>query len=614
MKKSQKIKFVESFRIAHRLRYSGTVTEYALQNFVFDEPGNHGPFEISGREYITEPLNTFSDDQTTDVVLVFGSQTGKTGMLMAGMAYMLQNSPGRAIWVMPSIELARTFSRTRWQAMLRASSCTAKLIPTGAKRHAFKTLEQVIGSSIVNFAGSNSPGSISSNPCRYVIQDEVDKFNVGTKGEADASDLADQRAKRFSNPKRIKTSTPTLQRGLIWQAFLKGDQRRYFVPCPHCNKEVVFAWSKEFTVLQKTGVEAYVKWSPEAKNQDGSWNYAEVERTAHFECPHCAGKITEEHKTRCIREGVWRATAKSPVNSKSYHLSSLYATSSQTSVGKLAVKFIQAKRSLLGLQGFINGDLAEPFEGQQSSTKRRDDMIKSMDTGEDWRRLMTFDCQAKAPHFWFIVNAYSKTGDVHTVDAGNCDTWDELRAVQERNKVVNIAVMGDSGFGAKSDADVYRNCARFCETIQGQNGKYSCVGWMPSKGFPAYKRWRDKDGNTQPWYIREVDPYGGTSDSGQATIGLFEFSGYFFEDILEELRTPKKDCKWTVEETVSTDEFWQHMDSKMKVAKQKRNGAIFYDYEKKSESWPDHIRDCMVMNISLAYYIGIFQPTINNNK
>jgi len=123
---------------------------------------------------------------------------------------------------------------------------------------------------------SNSPAALASIPARVVILDEVDKFNEGGRKEADAVNLAEQRTKTFSNPKRIKTSTPTLSDGLIWQEFAKTDQRRRFMPCPHCGKLVLFAWSKAFTVFPLTGNEAFIKWDSKARRpKDNSWIWIE---------------------------------------------------------------------------------------------------------------------------------------------------------------------------------------------------------------------------------------------------------------------------------------------------------------------------------------------------
>ena len=188
--------------------------------------------------------------------------------------------------------------------MVKVSPSLTSLMPTGsAKRTGMTLLQQEFGTSLVNFVGSNSPANLASRPARVAIMDEVDKFPKEVRNEADAVNLAEQRTKSFTNPLRVKASTPTEEDGLIWQEFLKGDQRRYQVPCPLCRKPVVFAWSEQFCVMPRLGCEAWVSWDSTAKRSDGSWDLDRVARSAHAVCPHCGGDIPDSAKTRMIREG-----------------------------------------------------------------------------------------------------------------------------------------------------------------------------------------------------------------------------------------------------------------------------------------------------------------------
>src|ERR1017187_7303657 len=123
--------------------------------------------------------------------------------------------------------------------------------------------------------------------------------------EASVVILADERTKSVSNSRRYKFSTPTLSNMGIWDYFLKGDQRRYFVPCPHCAKKIVLAWSKQFSVFQFRGDEAYIKWDDSARDADGGWNLDKVVKSAHLICPHCAGKILDKHKPEMNKHGKW---------------------------------------------------------------------------------------------------------------------------------------------------------------------------------------------------------------------------------------------------------------------------------------------------------------------
>lgn len=580
--------------------------DWCCENLIFDEPDNRGPFSLLGREFMREIVDTWADPSITDQVPVMGTQLGKTAGIMGGAAWTVVNQPTRIFWVMPTRPTLLSFSRSRWQPMCRKSF--PHLIPKASKRHDFSTFEQVIGGSIVDMRWSNSPAALSSVPARVVILDEVDKFDEGGGKEADAVDLSEQRTKSFSNPKRIKTSSPTLATGLIWQAFGKTDQRRRFMPCPYCGKFVVLIWSKQYTVFKLTGEEAEVYWDKEAKRADGSWDLERVEKSAHYRCPHCAGRILDGHKTAMDRDGIWRPTSKAAAGCRGWHLPSLYGTSAETNVGTLAVKFLQKKASLLGLQGFINGDLAEPYMAQDTLRARVELVTSRVEITAEWRKLMTADSQHKSPHFWHVVRAWNG-GNSRAIQAGPTDTWDDLRTIQTNHGIPDVCVAIDSGFGAKSDAEIYKNCLRFSELIEDEeNEKAIAIGWMPSKGMPGRKRWKDPESELLvPWFLWRVDPFMGTAHAGEVSLNLFEVASDFFKDLLQNLRDKKTGYEWSVEDKVSNDEYWRHMDGEIKTAVvNKATGRTTYEWRKRASTWPNHLFDAEVLQVAFAAFHKLF--------
>jgi hypothetical protein len=605
-------------------RPSQRPSQWCVENLRFDEPGNHGPFSVDGAEYCIEPLDDWADTSITDEVLVWGSQTRKTGgVIMGGAAWSAANDPCGFMWVMPSLHLAQRFTRKRWIPLLKASPGTRDLLPRGGQaRHDVKTLEQRVGAAAFTFVGSNSPANLASDPCRRVVQDEVDKFNEGTSKEADSSGLADQRTKGQPNPQRFKTSTPTIPEGLIWQEAQKGDMRRYLVPASCCgrnhpaSRRVVLAWSAAYTMLPKMGCEAYVVWDKEAKRPDGSWDLDRVERSARFQCPHCGGEILDAHKTWMNRNGIWQPTQRAASGFVSRHLPSLYACAPETTVGKLAKKFLEQKKSILGLQGFINGDLAEPYQSQDRQSERVELITSKVEITAESNPIMTVDCQQtnKDGGYFFAVKRNWTSAESVGLQAVACDTWDELRQIQLAPPAVkDTCFVADSGFGARSESDVYANCARFGEFVGRLHPQKPLhLGWLPAKGFPARKRWKDEEtGLMQPWILRPLDPYLGTSDAGKVEMNLFEFSGEYFKDILDALRRDKDGRyghKWTVTEAMATESYWRHMDCEMKTAtRNMKNGLVTHQWAPRSRHWPNHWFDCEVEQIAYAAFLGIFK-------
>jgi hypothetical protein len=562
-----------------------------------------GPFGLAGREYCREFIDDFGNPYLRDVAACFGSQSGKTQSIMAGLAWAIVRMAVAALWVMPNRDLVKSFSKNRWMPFLSESRAFQGLIPKGAKRHDFSAYEQNIRGSQVNFVGTHSPANLSSRPVNLVILDEVDKFNEGTDREADAVDLAEQRTKDAPLALRVKASTPTLSDAPIWQEFIKGDQRRYFVPCPHCAKPMLLAWRPQFTIFKLTGKESFVHWDKEAKRPDGSWDYDRVMRSARFQCWSCEGHIQDGHKTRMIRDGKWEATnPHAPASFRSRHLSSLYAASPETGVGYLAKKFLEKKKSLMGLQGFINGDLAEPYESQDISSARVE--IISPDAAKPLAKKtlkqLTADCQEIEPHWW-LIREWSPTGDSRLVDYGTWLSWEELRAIQLKHGVEDQDVGIDS---AHRGTSVIAQCAVFGQMIRVEGEKPGTTklewfGWTPMRGLPAGKFWLDPEGNKLPW---------GTSPAPtQENMQLLEFNGPTLKDILWRLRNKKTIEKWELS-TVAKDVYFRHLDSEIKRPTfVKSIGRTIQEWVPRSHNWPNHLLDCELEQLAKAMQSGILR-------
>ena len=306
-----------------------------------------------------------------------------------------------------------------------------------------------------------------------VIQDEMEKFDPKARGEAGTSKLADDRVKNCPTPKRIKTSSPALADGQIWEALMTTDLRRRYVPCPHCQKEILLVWSKAFMVFDLTGCEAFIRWDKEAErpNRKGleKWDLGRVEKSAAFVCPFCGGRILDCHKTLMDRNGKWRPTREAAPGHVGWHLPSMYGSSVEMSFGKLAVQFLTEKHSLEGCKNFINSVLAEPYNAQDTVGERIE-LVKAaceVKEGQKMVKVMTVDCQANAPYFWYVVRAWTPE-ETQTVDAGSLDTWEEVRAKQLSHQVRDACVTVDSGYGAMSDAEVYRNRVDFARRYPGR--------------------------------------------------------------------------------------------------------------------------------------------------
>jgi hypothetical protein len=317
-----------------------------------------------------------------------------------------------------------------------------------------------------------------------------------------------------------------------------------------------------------------------------------------MECPFCKFRILDHHKTKMNREGRWQATASAPSHFVSRHLPSLYGTGTQTSFGKMVVRFLQAKHSMLGLQGFVNGDLAEPWEHQDTRSERLEIVVKSdAEKLPDTIRFMSVDCQGISPYFWCVVRDWTRTGNSRLVFQGHRDSWDEVRELQLEYKTADPRLIVDSGYRA---TDVYMRCLEHGSLINGP-GIPIWRGWLASKGREKERQWKDaKTGVNLPYFLGSAPlPH------RRFRLPLLEFNGDMLLDVLAKLRKGPDKCagiRWELSEDIVDEEYYRQLDAKVYKPVVNMAGKITYCWQKRAYSWPDHLLDCEIMQLAMATF------------
>ena len=591
---------------------------WAEREFVLNEPKIKGPFNLRGREYLRQMVDAWGPlpdelKSGTDFITCAGTGIGKTIGNMAGLCFRLANDPTRTLIVKPTSSGpagAKSFSKTRLQKAIRATKPLRDKIPTGAMRHEFASSQMQINGSVIDLTGSNSVGQLAENRCDIVWQDEIDKYPAQTESSKEANPvvLADERTKSVAEARRYKQSTPTLETTGIWEEFKKTDQRRFFVPCPHCAKLVVFAWSKRFSVFEPKGYEAYIKWDDKAKLCDGTWNLDLVFKSAHMVCPYCQGKILNSHKHAMLVKGKWIATAQGVPGYIGWHLPSMYSTSRDCDFGNMAKKFLAAKRGIDGVKGFINSDLAEPDVNQSVSVDRVGTAGRHIEVTGEWLKILSVDYHAQAPYFWAVVRAWNGTDQSHGIEYKSFNQWDEVDDLQLKHGIIPQAVIIDVGF---SQAEVLQNCSNLkiptrCTLDEAiQDSKPMINGWNPCKSFGGKRQYRDQEsGLYRPYRVNpNLDPFAGTALAHTCRIELLEFLADLFEDMMDNIRQGKTGMKWTISPEMDTEEYAKHMSGK--IRKPKKNNPRDYSWVSRRTDWDDHVHTCELMNLVLAYRLGL---------
>ena len=189
-------------------------------------------------------------------------------------------------------------------------------------------------------------------PARYVFLDEVDAYPGDVDGEGDPIALAEARTATFGHRKKLfLVSTPTIK-GLsrIEREYEASDQRRFFVPCPHC-------WAMQWLQFERLRWE---KGKPE---------------TVLYTCEACDKPISEAAETEMLSLGRMAVDSRREAihRTRGYHLSALYSPVGWTSWSDIARSWEEAQHNDAALKTAKNVLLGETW----------------MESGEapDWQRL-----------------------------------------------------------------------------------------------------------------------------------------------------------------------------------------------------------------------------------
>ena len=322
------------------------------------EPGR---WRTARTPYLREIMDCLSPASPIErVVAMKGAQLGFTEAGSCFIGYVIHHAPGPMMAVWPTVEMAKRNSKQRIDPLIEESPALAERIAPARSRDSGNTiLAKDFRGGVLVMTGANSAVGLRSMPVRYLFLDEVDGYPLDVEGEGDAITLAEARTRTFIRRKIFIVSTPTIAgASSIEREYEASDQRRYFVPCPHC---------------------AHAQWF---KFERLRWERGRPE-TAAYVCEGCEQPIAEHHKTWMLEHGQWRATAPGNGRTAGFHLSSLYSPVGWRSWREIAAAWESAVDKTTGsasaIKTFKNTELGETWveEGDapdwQHLLERRED-------------------------------------------------------------------------------------------------------------------------------------------------------------------------------------------------------------------------------------------------
>ncbi len=125
-----------------------------------------GPWRTKRTPYLEEPMRAFTDPKVHKIVMVAASQVGKSELELNIIGYIIDQDPGSILYVHPTIDDARKFSRLRVAPMIRDSKpLKAKVHDVKAKDSGNTILQKSFPGGMLTLTGSNSASALALHAC-----------------------------------------------------------------------------------------------------------------------------------------------------------------------------------------------------------------------------------------------------------------------------------------------------------------------------------------------------------------------------------------------------------------------------------------------------------------
>ncbi|MGE8501678.1 MAG: phage terminase large subunit family protein [Pseudomonas sp.] len=312
-----------------------------------------GKYHTDRTPFAREPMRCLSPlHPCKRVATMVASQMMKTQIALNWIGGNIHMAPANILALLPSEKLARRVS-SRIDKTIKVVPELAKRVAKPRSRDARNTLDtKEFEGGTLYCTTAGSAANLAELAARYIYGDEIDRWDVDVDSEGDPIELAEARGTTFGRKAKFYfSSSPTIKgASRIADLFEQSDQRRYFVPCPHCGHYQVLEW-------------ANLKYTADYKRVDYLCSNAE-----------CGALIEEHHKTAMLAAGEWRATATGDGETVGFHLNALYSPLGWLSWQSLAKQYDKAKvASDRGdnepMQVFYNTRLALVWDAAQEMTK-----------------------------------------------------------------------------------------------------------------------------------------------------------------------------------------------------------------------------------------------------
>lgn len=337
-----------------------------------------GPFSYDYTPYTREIVDLVSPNSPMKSCTVMkGNQGGfSTGVIEAAIGYIIAEKPGNILFLTAHSDLAEEAVTGKIDPMIDSCGLRPLIRPSSLRKKNQRTgdtnkKKEFPGGSLTVGSADNHK-LLRQRSVQYGFFDDYDSVRKSSKKSGSTTKLIEKRfTAYFHKMKLFFISTPeTKEDSNIEPLYLKGDQRRFHIPCPCCGEAIPLYW--ETTLDGSEGKEkAGITWK---LNEKGKL----IHDSVGYICQKCGGFFDESRKMELLQAGFWVAmNPDAPVGVYSYHLSNLYSPPGMADWPSYVEEYLEAnppggERDEELHQTFVNLVLGETYSPQGKTPKAND--------------------------------------------------------------------------------------------------------------------------------------------------------------------------------------------------------------------------------------------------
>jgi phage terminase large subunit GpA-like protein len=250
-----------------------------------DEGPHPGPWRTERTPYLREVMEACGiTHPARRVTLLASAQVGKTNAELNVLGQIIDETPCKVLFVVPSLDEAGAFNREKLEPLLTntpAVKARVRALTSRDETGSTTRVKKFPGGSI-ELTGANSSKGLQMRSVPVVMLDEIAEFPQDVDGRGDPVAMAEARTMAFTGREKIiAVSTPGTKGSCrITSRYEEGSRALFHVACPHCDHRQPLKFDN-------------LRWPKGEPNK------------AEYHCDGCGAAISHRAKKDMLAAGVW---------------------------------------------------------------------------------------------------------------------------------------------------------------------------------------------------------------------------------------------------------------------------------------------------------------------